>query len=603
MAQEADTLVGPSYTVGMRTKFIIAVAILLAVIGGTTAYFVTMAKPAAPMARGDGTFARPMPWNKAEDARTAVIDRQTASITLGTVTVAAPRPPGVKVDWKHASSNAREVLSGSADINGASAKFVWTTAQGNPHTVFTTELEAERAKLTEAIVGSIELPDGELTYVNDALARVPFAGTPIHLSALTRGPIIWRNGEDTLALWQWTADRVSVEPTDSGGVRVTFYWWDPKLHPIREECATQVNAAKVRIDAGVTISFGEVPQFGFGRLPKGVTSAVVPIFVDPQDAKDERFRDGASASAEDYVNRARTIAFGHSSTADARYGNGGLAGLDVGGTITVPPSYDVTAEAFTELSATLAAAAIELTPEDELRPGDCKRLAEALSGGGLVVGEPLAFDGKFPNLFSLNQRNALPGLVGHSAVWRPTALTGQRKDVVTQALSSTYLTRLADVRGLAILEIPIVATRNPLVAVASEALLEPERDGQWTIEESTARALAGVELLSEDDRFDFVGIRRFADYTSAITRVEIGQVTPGSWRVVNRGQTLDGFTLVFDHEVSITVDGEPIQTALRTLGNGARQTWAWWDLAEGAPYELEIEGDIAPGAVEWTTAK
>ena len=39
------------------------------------------------------------------------------------------------------------------------------------------------------------------------------------------------------------------------------------------------------LSPSLTISFGNVPDLAVGRLPKGVVSAVVPIFIDPIDAE------------------------------------------------------------------------------------------------------------------------------------------------------------------------------------------------------------------------------------------------------------------------------------------------------------------------------
>lgn len=549
-----------------------------------------------------GSFERPMPWADAHDPAAGEIDLESAVLRVGGVEVAAPGPLGVRMSWRHETRGAREVLIGTGEVAAEPATFEWAMAQGNPHTVFSGELKARRDALTEPVTSVIALPDGELTYVDPMLARVPFAGTAVEISALTSGPIIWRNGNDALSLWQWNADRVTLAASEAGGFVVQFHWWDPQKHAVPERCSNEIGASDVTITPRLTISFGEVPRTAMGRLPDGVTSAVVPIFFDAQQIADPRFRDGASAGADDFIARARTIAFGHSSTTDARYGNGGLAGLDVGGTVVVPAVYDATTEPFEELRDAMSSATIELVEERALRPADCGELVAARgSSHRALLGEARPFDGKFPNVFAPDQRSAIPGFASGAGMWQPTALTGRRRDVVTQALSSTYLNRLADARGVAMLEIPLIATRNPLVAVAAEALLEPERGGNWTIQEDVARALAEVELLSEGERFDFIGLGRFAAHTAGLRHVVFDEVSPGGWTVFNAGDdALDGFTLIFDGEVSATVDGAAVERLTRTLGNGGQQTWVWWDLSAGARYELRLAGDpIVRRPVTW----
>ncbi len=592
----------------MRRNLIIGIgaAVLVSVLGAIVAYRWLSTPPPAPVA-AVGLFERPMPWTVTDNATPGSIDVDRALLTVGGVEMLAPQPVGMQVRWKHEERGLREALVGLGEYAGNPARFEWKLATGSPHTLFEGSLSATRAALTEPIVSAITLPDGELTYVDGALMRVPFAGTATVLDALTSGPVVWRRGNDVVSLSQWSAERVTLAASEAGGYVVQFHWWDPELHETREGCEKQLAELQIALTPSVTISFGAVPDAARGRLPKGVASAVVPIFFDPLHVEDPRFQDAASASAEDYAVRARTIAFGHSSPKDARHGNGGLAGLEVGGTIVVPAAYAADDAVFAELVTAVSATTIELVPEAELRPSDCTAWAAALAQPDrALLRASRTFDGKFPNLFGNGQRTSIPGMAGEAATWQATQLTGRRKDVVMQALSSTYLSRLADARGIAILEIPIVATRNPLVAASAEALLEPERAGHWTIQDDLARALGEVELLSEGERFDFVGIRRLASYTRRASQVVFDEVGDGTWLVHNNGaEAVDGYTLVLSGAVAATVDGEPVKSAARALGNGDTQTWLWWDLSPGATYTLGItRAEATPRTgVSWQIAK
>lgn len=544
-------------------------------------------------------FARPLPWAMA-DGRRGEIDLRTPTASVDGVAVSAPQPLGAEVSWRLEEQASRQTLVGTGTLRGAEAQFRWQFAEGNPHTVFSAAAELPTAQLQEPLISTISLDDGELTYVDPALQRVPFAGTPVTIGSLTAGPIVWRSGEKVLSLWQWNADRVTIAATEAGGYVVQFHWWEPAQHPLPDDCAAQLANAMWRIEPQLTISFAEAPDLALGRIPGGVASAVVPIFVDPMGSSEPHVRDGAAPTAEDFVARARTMTLGHSSPKDARHGNGGLAGLGVGGTVLVPAEY-AEVDAVAELAEALAATTIELTRDAVHRPADCAAFRVALSEAEPILDAGAPFDGRFPNLLGPEQRDRVPGIGAGPLIWQPTVLTGRRKDVVTQTLSSSYLTRLAEARGLAVLEIPLVATRNPLVPAAAEALLDPERDGHWTIQEDVARALAEVELLAEGERFDFVGLRALTRFTVASRGVVIDEVGDGLWRVHNGGDSdLQGFTMVARGDLDVRVDGATPARTSRELGNGTTQTWFWWDVAPGATYELSLgEQKSTNRAVSW----
>lgn len=548
--------------------------------------------PARPaQVAGEATYA-PAPWRDVASARDGRVDVARTAFAVGEVAVEVPQPTGAKLAWKHVATDDAHTFRGEGNLGTAQVQAQWVAANGNPHTRFIATIADARAALTSPIASRVTLPAGEVTYVDATLQRALLGEVAVAIGSLTHGPIVWRRGDDTVALSQWRADRVELQPVGDN-VLIDFVWWDPAMHNV-EACADEVGAQQVTVDAALSITFGDTTPLSRGRLPGGVTSAVAPLFVDPHDHEEPTYRDGASSGASDLAARARTIAFGHSSPADARYGNGGLVGLDVGGTIVLPSIYPD--DDFATLRDELAATSVDVVSQDTLRPATCEQYAKALVDRRPLLGASVAFDGKFPN-----QVDYAPSTSPDAITWHATELTGRRKDVVTQTLSSTYLTRLATARGIAVLEIPLVATRNPLVAAAAEALLEPERNGHWTIHEELARALGGVELLAENESFDFVSLHELTHYTRNVPRVTVDPTGPGRWSVHNGDEAVRGFTMIVDGAAQPTIDAQPVQSQQRRLPDGATQTWFWWDLDAGATAQLEVHADVTPASqpVTW----
>lgn len=588
----------PTYIKAMRKPVAIGIgAVTALVLIAIVVVFATGDDEQAAPGEMGGPAARPAVWNVDDQSRPGLVRAGDVALEVGAVSLAAPQPIGASIAWKADETPGGFALLGEGKVVGADAEFGWRAGSGNPHTIFEGNFTAPAGLLAKPVSGSIELPAGDVTYINAGMEPVPFAGQPVVLSALSSGAIRWRNGADVVTLWQWRADRVELAEVD-GRVRVTFHWFHPDHHALPDDCVEELADLQVSVRPRVVVSFADVAISSLGRFPAGVTSAVVPVFFDPVDAENSDVRDGGSTSESDYAARATTIAMGHSAKNDARYGNGGLVGLEVGGTIVIPSRFDTDNEPLFAFEEAVEPTSVDTIREDRARPETCSDWKEMLQASEPILAEPVIFDGTFPNLLGPEQRPHAPGVTSLASTWRPTRLTGRRKDVVTQALSRTYLERLAERRGLALLEIPLVATRNPLVAAAGETLLEPESNGHWTIQEDVARALGEVELLSEESRFDFLSLRQADTYWRATQSVEIDEGNDGVYRVHNRGDgAIQGFTLVADGLVTAMVDGARIEQEVRRGEGDAEQTWFWWDLPASGVSELRVERPNAALAV------
>ena len=577
----------PSYKfdMGIDRRAMIAIAVGLLVIAGGIGAFTAARNASQPSpALGADRQTRPATWPLGDDARTGFADPVTGGFSVGSVAVKGLLPTAATDTLELEQDGARLLLRGSG--NGGHVQ--WTAAAGNPHTIVAGSLTAPTSDgeaPPDPIISHVVLPDGEVVYSDSKLHRVPLASS-LDLHSIGAGPIVWRNGDDAVTFWQWQADRVRIAVAKDGGFVVSFVWYDPALHH------TSCTDGERKIDFGVSVSFADVPAMTVSRFPDGIASAVVPIFTDPRELSEASLRDGVAANPDDFASRLRTVAAGHSSPEDARHGNGGLAGLDVGGTLVVPDEW-AEADSVSDLETLLSESRIELVSASQLNPDACADLA-------LVA--PHDFDGRFPNILGPAGKASLPGWVGADVHWQPTRLTGRRRDVVTQALSSIYLNKLADARGLAVLEIPLVATRNPLVAAAAESLLEPERGGHWTIHTELARALAEVELGKESGRFDFMGLGELTDHLSTVARLQFDQREDGRWRIHNPTDAdAVGVTLIVEGEPTLEI-GADADRVRRPVGNGTEQTWISFDVGATQSIDLSM-GPSRPSSVNWQPAK
>ena len=523
------------------------------------------------------------------------------TLTVGSLSVAAPAPAGFAGSWTTAGAAGVHVLSGKGKVGDADAAFEWVLAENNPHTWFGGQWSSPREALEAAPpVSVIELPAGDLTYVNSAYETVPFAGSEVMLRSGNWAPITWRNGNEALTIWQWNADRVVLKEGEAGGHLIELHWWHPEQHWVPEDCSAAAGKAEVVVRPRVALSFDAGLAPTPGRLPGGSTGAVVPVFFDPHDVTDARYRDGAATSPADFAARARTIALGHSDPTDARHGNGGLAGTDLGGTIVVPTRYADEKDAMTPVIEALAETTVDMVPEADLKP-KCEAWIAAEPAGRL--GETTVFDGAFPNLLAAEGASGAPA--GPVYAWPNVELTGRRKDVVQQTLSRIYLDRLEKKRGLTVLRIPLVASRNPLVPAAAESLLDPERQGNWTIQEEVARALAEIELLAEEGDFAVLSLGRLTDHWHRGADVFLVPDSSGALMVQNRSpQPIRGYTLIVDGTVVPVLEPEQeIDHELRDVPGGRQQTWVWFELPSGeTKLRLEQPQAPTPSGVAWNVA-
>ena len=577
-----------------------AVAIGLVMVGGEDG----AAPPGGDVTPMFAFAAAGAAWD-AEPTRSGLVS--ATSVTAGRITLPAPVPMGFEGDTELADVGGAFALRSTGSIGGAEAKFEWWVPKNNPHTAFAGQWSTTVGALRDAPpTSSIVLPAGELTYVNAAYETVPFAGTEVVIPRIAAGPIVWRSGTDALTLWQWSADRVTIAEAEQGGIRIDFSWWHPHHHAFPADCAAELGALPVTVRASLALWFEAAQPVTKGRLADGATGAAVPVFFDPSALEDPRFSEGAATSASDYLSRARTIALGHSDPGDGRHGNGGLAGTGMGGTVLIPAEYAEENARVDALEAALEDTTVQIAVDSELIPQSCADWAKMLPERVALLGPKTLFDGAFPNLLAPDALALAPAGGPHALVWPTVELTGRRKEVVQQTLSRTYLDRLEKRRGIAVLRIPLIGTRNPLVAAAAESLLAPERQGNWTIDEQFSRALAEIELLAEERHFALTSIEDLSAYLRHVAGVRTVINADGSMQLSNPSdETIRGYTLIVDGAVvPVLGEGAEVSHEVRDVPGGRQQTWVWFDLAPGTTtLRLERPNAPAPAPIEWSVAQ
>jgi hypothetical protein len=533
-------------------------------------------------------------WFAPEQPVTAItLTALGPTLALGDKTVALA--PVLANDASPWSAQGQSGLAHAARWHDATLSQHWTIAQGNPTLAadLSTDLLPAQAE-SEPLTLTLQLPPGQLDLLDDTL-HVRAVETQAATHAWTPGWLRWRSGEHTLTFMHAGGERMEVSRDDQG---VTLRWtlWQPDAHPLLKGCGERLKSWSLAASWSVTL--GDRAPVVASRLPGGYQAALAPAFIDPALTGRKDLKEGAAVSAQDWLARARTLIHGHSASTDPRFGNGGLLGGQLGGTLSAPATIaaDLAVQAYIR---ELPAQTIEIAAEDAagahntLFSGqpDCKHLAPpndkatpvALALGGVTS--------KLPDLLT-----SAPA-VGHNLPLTATlpALNGQRSTLTTAALSRASLQNLQRQRGLSWFATPLVASRNPLIAASREALLEPERQGHWTLHAELAAALGEVELLQESETLLFAPVGALMRHWRAAQRVRISPLPDGSWLLHNPGPAIPGFTLISPEATSPT---PPPGASDKSTGEGeGAQRWLWLDLPAGYTRLVATAAPLQP--VRW----
>jgi hypothetical protein len=490
-----------------------------------------------------------------------------------------------------------QTLSQQARWHDATLAQTWRIADGDPTLRAVVTLDKLPAQALEGpLTLTLTLPAGDVDIVDDAM-NVTRVETSAATHAWTPGWVRWRAGERTITFTYAGGERMEVTREASG---VTLRWtlWSPQAHPLTKNCGPQLKDWSLA--ARWEVTWGDRAPVLPSRLPGGAQAALAPVFIDPALTGRKDLKEGAALSAQDWLTRTRTLVHGHSASTDPRFGNGGLLGGQLGGTISAPSK--IAGDLAVQSYAKELPDRVEIAAEDSagatlaLFSGqpDCQHLARPGAGLAPVA---LALGGvtsKLPDMLT-----AAPGVAHDVPLTADVpSLNGQRATLTTTALSRAALQNLQRQRGLSWFATPLVATRNPLVAAARESLLDPERQGNWTLHPELAAALGEVELLQESETLMFAPVSLLVRHWRAAQRVQINPLPDGSWLLHNPGAPIPAFTLIAPDALAIAT---PPGGDDKTTGEGPQaQRWLWLDLPSGFTRLTSPAAPISP--VRWSLA-
>ena len=615
---------------GASKVAIIIVLALLSLAGASVAFYISTRTPdGSSSEKGEGSVAGnedalldtplPVSWSEHEPNETIEVDLQADGPVLRVGSLEwspTPKLEGLEeLSWKISREGERTQLTGRGQWNGKPAMLRWIIEEKDPQISLTIELTSvDISQLAIPIKASLTLPEsssGELFRVRSDFQRDAVRNKRT-LDAWSPQWLQWRSDERTISFTGWNADRIHVDPEQNA---LDFALWHPAHHPPLSNCG-DLDAVTLRYRLEVTL--GDRLDLVTSRLPSGHQAALAPLFISAKDHPDSTLAEGAPADALDWSARVQTLLYGHSFEEDPRFGNGGLLGIELGGGVVAPAAWyeEKSVKSLRERTDETRAriiprgevegATISMTPELGCSAFVKKKGTQVHLGLGTMQPSSAAINALLPSTSMVvgdeQVQTSLPGFVdGRPAHLELPLLSGSRRALTDVYFSRDKLNKLLAERGIAWFATPLVATRNPLVGAAREALLEPERQGHWTLAPNLTRALGNVELINEDGRLLVTHPGELLNHWRATRRVQLRELADGSYALLNPGAPISGFTLIAPGDVtpSIGEDGAaPIGREVLSPRDGETQTWFWWDLKEGVTHLRFGAGDASESPLQ-----
>lgn len=613
---------------GASKVAIIIVLALLSLAGVSVAFYLSTRTPASGASSKEGSTAGkedalldtplPISWAEHEPSETIEVELQANGPVLRVGSLEWSPTPTLEgledLSWKTSREGSRTQITGRGQWNGKPAMLRWIIEEKDPQISLTIELTSvDINQLATPIKATLALPGdgGELWRVRSDFQRDAIRNRRM-LDAWSPQWLQWRSDDRTLSFTGWNADRVHVDPEEHA---LDFSLWHPAHHPPLSGCG-DLDAVTLRYRLEVTI--GDRLDLVTSRLPSGHQAALAPLFIAATDHPDATLKEGTPKDALDWSARVQTLLYGHSFEEDPRFGNGGLLGIELGGGVTVPAAWyeekavkslrDRTDETRARIipRGEVKGAAISMTPELGCASFAGKNNAQVYLGLGTMHPSSAPINALLPSTAMVigdeQVQTSLPGFVdGRPAHLELPLLSGSRRALTDGYFSREKLHKLLTERGIAWFATPLVATRNPLVGASREALLEPERQGHWTLAPNLARALGNVELINEDGRLLVTHPGELLNHWRATRRVQLRELADGSYALLNPGPPIKGFTLIAPGDItpSIGEDGAaPLGREVLSPRDGETQTWFWWDLKEGVTHLRFGAGDASESPLQ-----
>ena len=532
-----------------------------------------------------------------------------------------PNQPHSPFVWEHTSrEDGTIVLEATTTLDETiTLHITWVFSPGDPQITLLTSLEnASLDTLRKPLVLTFSLPDtSRFESLSSNLNFEPLPSSGATTSSWTPGWLIahFSQGDESLSLSEWNFTSLAIAPDRPRQLSITLL--DPVTLPSFQECADD----KVTIRQQMTWTIGARLPLVPSRYASGYRAALAPLFLDPA-SHPSPYKDGRATNAQDWESRSKTLLYGHSLDEDPRFGNGGILGLGLGADLAMEQPWQDSAP-IKALDAQLEQSkARQLTrtiaPQGSASRGlllttpHCQAFLRPeepyLTLGATRQPSQLNILDHPPTLRINDEESPLPLpplLPRHSTHLEVPLLSGQRRILTDAIFSMAALSDLINRRGLALFATPLIATRNPLSKSANHALLDPERQGQWTLSEPFARALANVELINERHNLLVTSPTLLLRHWQQARQVRLFELPDGSIAIVNPlEEAVPQFTLIAPGNLSPSIV-EPAQELLGqevvTTSSGTSQTWLWFELAPGTTRIL-LEENASPSqlsAIDW----
>lgn len=442
-----------------------------------------------PVERIDVELGDPLRWTDGDDA------------TL----LAGPAVDGIDLEWTESDSDGWTTLDASGQSQAAELRIrVWFTER-LPVAVIDVEAQVRGEFLGEPLdlTTTVDADGGE--FVDGSLSH--------HLLDGAAG-----DGTDLLAA------RLAIDDTNTHlysspeatgriadtahGVELNWNLW-PGVSGF-EDCGEDGDGFTRSTSGRLVVQFGDHPLVAPLPVPAGHRAVATPLFVEPTAAGPNPWDDGRSRDALEYARRFRALAFGHSDRSDPRYGNGGLLATNLGGTFAVPSGW-WTEEPVRDLRDSLEGTEIEVIPVEPtddadvriVDPGDCR----AVTTAGGEHSAPVVIRHR-------NERppTELPVASPMGPVVEAGNTPANRREVLDRLFAFEHPEGLFADGAHRTGFVPVVATRNPLVDIADEAILQPDARGHWTLHESLTRRLSRYEMSPRSDEYAAMGLGQLAEH-------------------------------------------------------------------------------------------
>lgn len=513
----------------------------------------------------------------------------------GKVVSLAPRD----LEWSAVQTDSGTIIEGVQDDETSA---MWQFTNGNPTALFTIKRSVPAMALDEPATLTLHLPPGGITAWS---RQTGFETVRAHeVDGWQTRWLRWTGEDSTVTFRGWTGDSLSVNPTESGGSTLELTLWHPDHHPRVIECLGEMSDEPVILSGRIAVDFRALPKLTVWPFLDGATAMLLPVFIAPSLHSDPQLAEAQAQSADAFVDRVTTLAYGHSSTKDPRYGNGGLLGHGLGGTVVAAESL-ARAPAVQTLAETVAPTDVNIATAGASQADSAIDVRYGSELGCETLRDPA-----LRGLLSPSTRTSDVDAWAAIGPFHPRVdldvLDGRLDSLFAQGFSKAYADQALRDRGIYSFATPLVATRNPLIGAAADAILEPERNGQWTVNPRLAGSLADVELWREEKPLGVTSARKLFDYWQFRRDTVLSWTADGALvlstsslsETEDEAPKMNGFTLGVAEDVTLPKEMQPLPS-MRTVRAGEQSVrLLYWDVASDTA-ELPLGADLSDHAIRW----